>query len=150
MIMTNEMAFAIAEINEILNYLSIQQVNKIPLKLRNMFTLVSHANYIPHINPNKSILEQDISTKTKDILVLFYRNYWSDSDNKNEIDKILDENENRYQLELSQKYSTYNIFNSSNSAMTLPENDVQDNKLIVKKDNFITKIINKLKSWFSH
>lgn len=147
--MTNELAIAVAEINEILQYLSIDQVNKIPFKLRNIFTLVSPANYVPHIDPNKSILEQNISSKTKDILVLFYRNYWSNSDARTDIDKVLIDNERKYQMELSQKYNIDNMFSSSNNANIFPnDNENQNNKLIVKKESFFTKIINKIKSFF--
>lgn len=147
--MTSELTTAVAEINEILQYLSIDQVNKIPFKLRNTFALISPADYIPHINPNKSILEQNISSKTRDILVLFYRNYWSNGDTRADIDKVLIDNERKYQIELNQKYSIDNMFSSSNNPSTFPkDNENQNNKLIIKKESFITKIINKIKSCF--
>ena len=85
--MVNELTIASSEINEILKYLSVEQVNKIPLKLRNLFAEIAKEDYKPHIDPQKSVLEQRISPKTKDILVIFYRNYWSNTDRRNEIDK---------------------------------------------------------------
>lgn len=151
--MINELTIASSEINEILKYLSEEQVNKIPLKLRNLFAEIAKEDYKPHIDPQKSILEQRISPKTKDILVIFYRNYWSNTDRRNEINKRLIENENIYQNELSKKYNVDNIFKKSNNTKIVSEADhnteIQNNMMIIKKNGLISRIINKLRNLFS-
>lgn len=151
--MVNELTIASSEINEILKYLSVEQVNKIPLKLRILFSKIAKEDYKPHIDPQKSILEQRISPKTKDILVIFYRNYWSNIDRRNEIDKRLIENENIYQNELSKKYNVDNILKKSNNTKIVSEvehnTEIQNSMMVIEKDGLISRIINKLRNLFS-
>lgn len=151
--MVNELTIASSEINEILKYLSVEQVNKIPLKLRILFSEIAKEDYKPHIDPQKSILEQRISPKTKDILVIFYRNYWSNSDIRCEIDKRLIANENTYQEELSKKYNVDNMFKKANNSKNTNEvehiSEIQNNLMVIENEGFIRKIINKLKNWFN-
>lgn len=151
--MVNELTIASSEINEILKYLSVEQVNKIPLKLRILFSEIAKEDYKPHIDPQKSILEQRISPKTKDILVIFYRNYWSNIDRRNEIDKRLIENENIYQNELRKKYNVDNILKKSNNTKIVSEvehnTEIQNNMMVIEKDGLISRIINKLRNLFS-
>ncbi len=149
--MVNELAIASSEINEILKNLSKEQVDKIPLKLRQLFAGIAKEDYKPHIDPKKSILEQEISPKTKDILVIFYRNYWSSIDKRSEIDKRLIENEKIYQDELSKKYDVDNMFNKSNNIKIVNEEEnntkIQNNMIVIEKEGVIRKFINKLKGY---
>ena len=151
--MTNELAIASAEINEILKYLSVEQVNKIPKKLRLLFEEIAEEDYIPHINPNKRIIEQDITPKTRDILIIFYRKYWANDERRQEIDKKLIENEKRYQKELREKYNPDNLFkveNKEKTAEVFEKVNVSNEVSIVKyKESILKKLINKIKSIFN-
>ena len=151
--MTNELAIASAEINEILKYLSVEQVNKIPKKLRLLFEEIAEKDYIPHINPNKRIIEQDITSKTRDILIIFYRKYWANDEMRQEIDKKLIDNEKRYQKELREKYNPDNIFKAENKEKTtgvFEKVNVSNEVNIVKyKESIFKKFINIIKSIFN-
>ena len=151
--MTNELAIASAEINEILKYLSVEQVNRIPKKLRLLFEEIAEKDYIPHINPNKRIIEQDITSKTRDILIIFYRKYWANDEMRQEIDKKLIENERKYQKELRQKYNPDNIFKTENKEKTtevFEKINVQNEVSVVEyKESILKKLINKIKSIFN-
>lgn len=144
--MTNEFAFASGEINEILKYLSSDKVNKIPIKLRNLFKEAEINNYQPHIDPSKRIIEQNISQKTKDILVILYRKYWSDISIRNQIDDKLIQNERKYQEEQRIKYNPDNIFKDREIKVEQAE---EPKEMIVVKENegIISRIINRIK-WF--
>lgn len=151
--MTNELAIASAEINEILKYLSVEQVNKIPKKLRILFEEIAEKDYIPHINPNKRIIEQDITPKTRDILIIFYRKYWANNEMRQEIGKKLIENERKYQKELREKYNPDNIFKTENKEKTtevFEKINVQNEVSVVEyKESILKKLINKIKSIFN-
>ena len=147
--MTNELAIASAEINDILQYLSDEQVNKIPKEMRLFLEEKADINYIAHIDPNKRIIDQDITSKTRDILVVFYRNYWVNDEKRKEVDKILIENEQKHQEELRKRYNPDNLFKNEIKP-TRYENQESEQLEIVKynKESIFIKIINKIKSIF--
>lgn len=74
---TKEMRRAATEINQILRYTDVVEVDKIPLGLRLFFKEIADDKYIPDINPEKSLDEIDLMKDTKDILAMLYCYYWS-------------------------------------------------------------------------
>lgn len=74
---TKEMRRAATEINQILRYTDVVEVDKVPLGLRLFFKEIADDKYIPDINPEKSLDEIDLMKDTKDILAMFYCYYWS-------------------------------------------------------------------------
>lgn len=111
---TNEFAEASAEINEILSYLPNEYIQRIPKKLRGFFEKVKSNNYISKIDPYKSLEEQELKPKTKTLLTIIYRNYWCNEEEKKELDRILIENDKKYEEELRQKYNPDDIFKNIN------------------------------------
>ena len=101
---------ACMEINEILEFLDEEEVNKIPYELRELFKKVELKNYNPHIDSSKSLDRQELKKETKDILAYLYLNYWCDETEKKEVNKILYKNFEKKQLELSKKYNPKDIF----------------------------------------
>lgn len=142
---TNEFAEAATEITEILSYLPNEYIQKIPKKLRDFFEKVKSNNYISKINPYKPLEKQDIKPKTKTLLVILYRNYWCDEEEKERIDRLLIENDRKYEKELREKYNPDNLFKNRNHK-TDTVNDTLD--MIEYKESFLTKFINKFKSVF--
>lgn len=100
-LITNEFADASAELIEILNYLPKSEVEKIPLKLREFFKKVANPNYIVKINPEKSLDQQNIKEKTKDLITVMYRNYWCNEEERKLLDAQLIENDKRYEEKIS-------------------------------------------------
>ena len=100
---TNEFADASSELIEILKYLPQNEVEKVPQKLRSFFTKVANKNYVTKIDPNKSMQEQDIKEKTKDLITVLYRNYWCNEDERTSLDKKLIENDKKYEEMLRKK-----------------------------------------------
>jgi hypothetical protein len=74
---TKEMRMAATEINQILRYTDDVDVSKIPLGLRLFFKEIADNNYIPDINPEKSLDDHKLMSDTKDILAMIYCYYWS-------------------------------------------------------------------------
>ena len=152
--MVESLTIASAEINDILKFLTNEQVNKIPEKLRIFFKKSAKEGYISNIDPNKSILEQDITPQTKDILIMFYRKYWSNEEQKNRIDEILIQNEKAYQEKINKKYNVNNIFENTNNTQTIniqtQEITQEPNSImVIEKETIWQKVIGKIKKIFN-
>lgn len=142
---TKEFAEATTEINKILSYLPTEYVEKIPIKLRKFFKDIESKEYMPNIDPYKQLDEQDLRPKTKTLLTIIYRNYWCNEQEKAELDKKLLENDKKYEEELREKYNPDDIFKKREKIST----NVQETNLPmeIKKESFITRLINYIKNW---
>jgi hypothetical protein len=150
---TKEFKESITEINKILSYLPNEYVEKIPIKLRKFFSDVESKEYIPNIDPHKTLDDQVLLPKTKVLLAVVYRNYWCSEEEKAEFDKILTENDRKHEEELRKKYNPDNIFKEKNENKKNGEIKeieeanliVYDNKLWYQKAfNFISNLFNKI------
>ena len=137
---TKEFAEATTEINKIFSYLPSEYVEKIPIKLRKFFKDVESKEYIPNIDPNKRINQQNLKPKTEILLTIIYRNYWCNEQERAELDKKLIENDKKYEQELREKYNSDDIFKKREKTST----NVQKNNLPmeIKKESFIKRLIN--------
>lgn len=142
---TNEFAEASAEINEILRYLPTEYVEKIPVKLREFFNKVKKADYVSKIDPYKQLDEQELKPKTKTLLTVIYRNYWCNEEERAELDKILIENDKKYEQELRERYNPDNIFKKKEIIEEKVET-IQENLPMVAKQNLFTKVWNFIKN----
>lgn len=118
-----DQAFAYAELLEILSLTEENDVKKIPQKLISIFKSYALPTYENHLNPNIPLKDQNISEKTAALLALLSLNYWCESkEQKEELQKIYDENERKYQEELNKKYSYENIFNNEQAEHKVAQN----------------------------
>lgn len=143
---TKEFEEACKEINEIFKYLDKNEVNKIPYELREIFDRAQCKEYVPHIDPTKTLDKQDLKRKTKDLLVNLYVKYWCDDEDRKEIDKILNENYEKKQLELREKYNPDDIFKCKNKSK---KHNVEKQLAIAEyKESILKKLINKINNLF--
>lgn len=136
---------AYTEVNCLLEYLPQSYIDKLPKKLIELIQNQSNEQYNINIDTNKSLLEQNFSKKAKDLIAVIKYNYWSTNEEKQQLQQIFYDNENKYQKELSEKYDLNNIFKEKESKMEMPkiENNVQ---MVVYKENIFIRIFNKLKN----
>lgn len=143
---------AIREVLEYLKHISDEERNRINPKF--LRYLEENAADIPQIEKdyNKAIYEIDFSPEAKTILAFIAYKYWSSSqEEKDELLAILNENEEKYEAEIREKYNPDNIFKN-------PEEKVKENiedikELITEKESkksqsFFSKIINFFKKIF--
>lgn len=155
---TNEFSDASAEIIEILKYLPQSDVEKVPQKLRSFFIKVANNNYVTKIDPNKSLQEQEIKEKTKDLIAVLYRNYWCSEEERTSLDKKLIENDKKYEEILREKYNLDNIFEVKAKVKEEHKEEIKEEKELIEnttqemikytKLNFLQKIFEKIKSFF--
>ena len=144
---TNEFAEASAELIEILNYLPKSEVEKIPLKLRIFFEKVANPNYHVKIDPYKSLEQQVIKEKTKDLIAVIYRNYWCNKEERKTLDTQLIENDKKYEEQLQEQYNLDNIFKNK-AKQKIHTTQITQELVEYKPQSFIQKLFAKIKSLF--
>lgn len=136
---------AYTEVNCLLEYLPQSYIDKLPKKLIELIQNQSNEQYNINIDTNKSLLEQNFSKKAKDLIAVIKYNYWSTNEEKQQLQQIFYDNENKYQKELSEKYDLDNIFKKKESKMEMPQ--IENNfQMVVYKENIFIRIFNKLKN----
>ena len=143
---TKEFAEASAQINEIIQYMPKSKEEKVPYKLRDFFKKVAIQNDELKIDPYKPLNEQNLTNKTKDLIAILYRNYWCDEEKRKLLDKKLIQNDMQYEMKLEKKYDVDNIFNKRIKSTDIPREDV-NNSLSIIKENFLKKLINKIRKF---
>lgn len=134
----SELAKAYTEVYSILNYVDEYYVNKISSKFLEYIYNKKDNDYKPNIDMTIPLEEQNLLEDTVNMLAIIKYNYWCEnSEEKQELVDILHKNEEKYQEELHEKYKIEDVFKN-------PEKT----ELIVYKEPFFKKIVNKVKSFF--
>jgi len=143
--MNNQIAYA--EVDAILELLEEDYKKRVPNKIRDFFKEEKAEDYNPKIDVQKSLLEQNLQRETFVLLTILELNYWCNSEEeKKELLKELNENEEQAQRELYEKYNPDNIFKKKNE-----ENDTKQEELALveyKDKSFIQKLIDKIFNLF--
>lgn len=131
------------EVISVLNYFDYDLIRRIPKKfLDYLKNKAKDSNKKVDIDINKSLLEQNISEESKDLIALIYYNYFSDEAEKMRILKIWSNNEKIYQKSLEEKYNLDNIFKNN------IENEYNNElPLVIKKERLFDRIINFIKKY---
>lgn len=141
--MTNEkVKNTYSEVSSFLNILLEEDRNKIPKKLRDLIENEKSKEYTPTYSYDIPIENQNISDEAIAMIALLHLNYWCcDNNEKERLNTIFDDNENKYQKELSEKYNPDNLFKNKQPKVETVENSVA---MIEYKESIFTKI----KKWF--
>lgn len=144
---------AYTEIYEILNYMPINYIRKLPKELLNLFEQKRNKEYKYCINTEKKISEQEMLTETKAILANLYRDFWATPEKKEIILQKEKNERDLYQNELRKKYNIDNIFKNNSQSKYIMQNDDSKDKtfsnnvaVVEYKESIFKKIINKIKS----
>lgn len=145
----------IQEVNEIykevltvLAYFDNDLIKKIPNNVfRKLTELAADSKVDFYIDTTKGLEEQNISEESKDLISLLYYNYVADENEKEELLKYWNENENKYQEELRGKYNSDKIF--QNKTPDKGNISLSNTAMIeYKKENIFNKIKNFIKNMF--
>ncbi len=66
---------ALTEVNAVINNSQEDIISKIPSRFKNFINQNMNTSHSVNIQPDKSILEQNISNEAKSIIALIYRDY---------------------------------------------------------------------------
>lgn len=150
--MTMEYRQSLTELNIIIHYMDIECLKKLPQKFIEFVNSNMDKDYIPNIDKNTPINEQNLKQDTKVLLSLLYRSYWCDSDKKRTLiqeDLIA---KNNYEKELREKYNPDNIFKNKSNVTEIkiePQREEEHAELIAYKEKkWYQKIFTKILSIF--
>lgn len=110
---SNEYINAVGEVDEILGYISKENISKIPDKLLWLFKEIRSEDYVAHINKKVPLKNQELSDKTKALLAFVYRKYLCDDVARSKFDLEVAENDRRYEEVMQSMYGkdVEDIFN---------------------------------------
>ena len=134
-----------SEVYQVLNLLGNEYIDKLPKSLFNMLEEKRNINYEPKYTEDLPLNKQNIKKETLSIIALLHLNYWCENVNeKNELNQMFKNNEDRYQDELRKKYDPDNIFKKH-----IQENIIKNEVSLVEyKESIFKRLINKIKSIF--
>lgn len=139
---------AAVEVLDILKHTSKEDVNKIPRKFIEFLENNKSETYIADLDHTKTIKEMELKPKTQALLGLIYLKYWANEEEKIAFKKRARENEIKYQEELREKYNTDNLFRNKKEVVRYKNVQQEMSLQTVRHENFIQKIINKIKEMF--
>ena len=140
----NNLKKAFSEIDMILNLIDSEMKNKVSADFIKFIKEEKDNEYKPNIKQDIPLEEQNILPETIDILALLKLNYWCNEEEKKELLKVLNKNEQQFQKEAKEKYDIDKLFktNKTKEIINLPER-VESEKFVNKLIKFIKNIIRK-------
>ena len=143
-----EYSEAIVEVLEILQYSDSDIIEKILKKLIEFWQRNKSTTYKPNIDHEKTINEMKLKKKTKSIITMIYLNYLCNEEEKNNINLILKDNEEKYQQKLREKYNLEDI-KKHNQKQEEEENRVATNIAVLEnREPILKKVINVIKRFW--
>lgn len=147
--MEKKYARAYTEVLEILKHIPQEEFDRIPKSEIQFYEDNCDKNYKYEYNQNITVDKQIISREANTVIVAIYMNYFANEKQKGIIEKILKQNSIEAEKSKAEKYDIDKIF-EKNKEQNVADKSNSDNLPvdISKKESFITKIINKIKSLF--
>ena len=141
---------AYSEIYEIINLMSYDLRSKIPPKFINLILTQKDEKYIPKIERDIPLEEQNLKKETISILAFLKLNCFCNEEEKKKFMKMLNENELKFQNQLNEKYNPDNLFTNRTNKLQVNENTAAAETEMIehKRKTFIQKIFDKIKRIF--
>lgn len=135
-------ALAAAETVAILNKTDVTMIAKIPYKLiKGLIDKSEEYGKAITLKDTSSLIEQPISEETRSILLILYREYWCNNEEKENLDKQLIESESEFEKE---EIERLNPFKESKNFTS--ENNIS--KIENNSSNISTALITIQKKWY--
>lgn len=128
----------LVEVDEVLNYLSKDNLNKIPEDVRQAIKVNKNKEYVWKYDETKPLKEQNLNRDT--IIILSYLNmeYLLNEEQKALMEQIFEQNEKKANEEKRNQFKYDDLFKKENDSKT--SNSENENIQIVEyKENFFTK-----------
>lgn len=141
-------AKAYTEVLELLRHLPSKEYSKIPQEKIDFLKNNMDKDYKYEINSNIDLAEHYISKEANTILISIFRDYFASDSQKEILNNLLKQNQERIEKEKRKMYNPDNIFKNKTSytKTQMVENTVA---MLEYKESIFTKIKNWLKQIFS-
>lgn len=121
--MSNAYSKAYVEVLEIISHFSEEDFKKIPKSEIDFYNENKDNEYKFKINPNIDLNEQNISREANAILVALYRDYFATENQKQILEKLLKQNEQKEEEKKREKYNPDDIFKKDKEVSTIENNN---------------------------
>lgn len=133
----------LVEVDEVLNHLSKENLEKIPEEIKNLIKENKAKDYVWHYDETKKLKDQNLSRDTIAFLSYLNMEYLLNEEQKSLMEQIHKYNEQKSEQEKKKKYLDQDLFKEKRTT----ENKV-NKEIIAYKESFITRIIKKIKKLF--
>ena len=121
--MSNAYSKAYVEVLEIISHFSEEDFKKIPKSEIDFYNENKDNEYKFKINPNIDLNEQNISREANAILVALYRDYFATENQKQILEKLLKQNEQKEEEKIREKYNPDDIFKKDKEYSKIENNN---------------------------
>lgn len=121
--MSNAYSKAYVEVLEIISHFSEEDFKKIPKSEIDFYNENKDNEYEFKINPNIDLNEQNISREANAILVAMYRDYFATENQKQILEKLLKQNEQKEEEKKREKYNPDDIFKKDKEDSKIENNN---------------------------
>ena len=132
----------LVELDEILKYLSQEDLAKIPEEIRKTIKEKKDMQYNWEYDESKELKDQNINRKTIAMLSYLNMEYLLNKEQKRFLEELHMANENKNEKEKAKKYGINNIFNNNVKEETALQ-EIKEKKWYEKLLSFLKKIIRK-------
>jgi len=133
----------LAELDEILNYLSKEELEKIPQEVREAIAENKDKKYIWKYDESKELKNQNLNRKTIAMLSYINMKYLLNEEQKKIMQEIHRNNERKLEEEKSLKYKSDNLFEKNNKFEEIALTKINQEKWYKKIMLYIKNIFNK-------
>lgn len=142
-----DVAKRFVEVDEVLKYLNVDELKKIPEEIRQMIKANKDKDYIWKYDETKKLKNQNLSRDTFAFLSYLNMEYLLNEEQKKLMNQIHMENERKEEEIKSEKYKTDDLFKKNTNKIETQNRQVEL-EMLEYKENFLKRIINKIKKFF--
>lgn len=136
------------EVYEILENTENELLEKIPTKFMNFIKENMNGNYKTNIQPDVDIDKQLLLKETEAVLSLIYRSYWATDKEKQEF-AIKDQQEFiKKEEKKKEQYQGKDIYQVFEERKNINKIAIDNNLMVIKKENFIKKFFKRILNIF--
>lgn len=143
-----EYSNSLYQISEILKYINPDLKARIPKKFISYFENNKSKNFNWTIDKTLPLEKQDLLPKTKEILTVLYRDFICDDIERVKLEKILDNNEAKYQKELRERYNPDEVLKNRQKKNEFTNIQIKNIQVSENKNSLFYKIIHRIKFIF--
>ena len=134
----------LVEVDEVLKYLSKENLEKIPEDIRKLIKENKDINYIWHYDETKTLKEQGLNRDTIAFLSYLNMEYLLDEKQKSFIEQLHRLNEQKIEEQKQKSYANKDLFKKRDKSESIEKSNTQekDTFLTEYKENYFTRFKN--------
>lgn len=139
---------ALAEVDEIISMMSIEDANKIPNSFKNFIKDKKSDLYNPSLRRDIPLYKQKLKRDTLVLCSLIYRSYLCQAEEKQKLDEKDKKELEKIEKEIREKYNPDNLFKNNKIQEQIQEEQQSENVQMIeyKEENIFIKFLNKIKT----